>query len=100
MFGAVKLTKNSDINKYKYFGYGTEFDGKGAFSHPSGNNANIFGVDMSSVHVDNKKKDILILGESLTQGLDDATLTAEKMYSISSTKTKTRFCLSFHYGAK
>ena len=31
----------------------------------------------SSVHVDNKKKDILILGESPTQGLDGTTLTAE-----------------------
>ena len=32
----------------------------------------------SSVHVDNKKKDILILGEGPTQELDDTTLTAEK----------------------
>ena len=31
----------------------------------------------SSVHVDNKGKDILILGEGLTQGLDDTTLTVE-----------------------
>ena len=39
----------------------------------------IFGVDMSSsVHVDNKKKDILILGKGPTQGLDDTSLTAEK----------------------
>ena len=39
----------------------------------------IFGADMSSsVHIDNKKKDILILGEGSTQGLDDTTLTAEK----------------------
>ena len=32
----------------------------------------------SSVHVDQKKKIILILGEGPTQGLDDTTLTAEK----------------------
>ena len=32
----------------------------------------------SSVHVDNKKKDILILGEGSTQVLDDTTLTADK----------------------
>ena len=39
----------------------------------------IFGADMSSsVHIDNKKKDILILGEGSTQGLDDTALTAEK----------------------
>ena len=31
-----------------------------------------------SVNVNNMKKDILILGESPTQGLDDTTLIAEK----------------------
>ena len=63
LFGAVKLTKNADISKYKYYGYygyGIEFDGKGTFSCPSGgfgNSVIIFGVDMSSsVHVDSKKK--------------------------------------------
>ena len=33
-----------------------------------------------SVHVDNKKKDILILCEDPTQGLDGTALTAEKHY--------------------
>ena len=43
-----------------------------------GRNIIYFRVDMStSVHIDNKNEDILILGEELTQGLDDATLTAE-----------------------
>ena len=32
----------------------------------------------SPVYVDNKKKDVLILGEGPTQGLNCATLTAEK----------------------
>ena len=86
MFGAVKITKNADISKYKYSEYGIEFYGKENFSHPSGafsNNAIIFGVDMSSsVHVDKKKKGILILGDSATQRLDGTTLAAEKMYSI------------------
>ena len=27
LFGAVKLTKNADIDKYKYFGYGIGFGG-------------------------------------------------------------------------
>ena len=31
----------------------------------------------SPMHVDDKGKDILILGEGTTQGLDDTTLTAE-----------------------
>ena len=60
LFGAVKLTKNADIDKYRYFGYGIGFDGKGFYSHPSGRtgrNVIIFGADMSSsVHVDNKGK--------------------------------------------
>ena len=32
----------------------------------------------SSIHVDKKKKDILIIGESPTQGLHDTASTAEK----------------------
>ena len=51
----------------------------------------------SSVHIDNKKKDILILGEGPTQGLDDTTLTAEKKYSINFTEHNKKFCLSLHY---
>ena len=51
----------------------------------------------SSVHVENKKKDILILGEGPAQGLDDTTLTAEKKYSINVTETRKKFCLSLHY---
>ena len=51
----------------------------------------------SSIHVDNKGKDILILGKSPTQGLGEHSLTAEKMYSINFTVTKKKFCLSLHY---
>ena len=40
----------------------------------------------SSVHIANKKKDILILGKGLTQGLDDTTLIAEAQYSLSFSK--------------
>ena len=61
-------------------------------------NVVIFGADMSSSqHVDNKKKDILILGEGPTQGLDDTTLTAETKYPINFTASETKFCLSLHY---
>ena len=35
-----------------------------------------------SVHIDNKKKDTLVLGIGPTQGLEEHTSTAEKMYSI------------------
>ena len=45
-----------------------------------GKNVFIFGVDMrSSVHIDDKKKYILVLGLHPTQGLDDPTLTAESL---------------------
>ena len=46
----------------------------------------------SSVHVDNKKTYIFILGEGPTQGLDDTTLTVEKQYSINFIETRTKFC--------
>ena len=45
----------------------------------------------SSVHVDNKKKGILILGECPTQRLDGTTLTAEKLYSINFTENIKNF---------
>ena len=51
----------------------------------------------SSVHVDNKGKDILILGEGPTQGLDDTTLTAEAKYPMNFTQPGKRFVLSLHY---
>ena len=50
----------------------------------------------SSAHIDNKGKNILILGIGPTQGLEH-TLTAEKMYSINFTVTNKNFCLSLHY---
>ena len=100
LFGAVTLTKNADIDKYQYSRYGSRFDRRGSLSFPGGgfgSNVIIFGVDMSSsIHVDNKKKDILILGRGPTQELE-YTLTAEKMCSINFTMTKKKFCLSLHY---
>ena len=45
----------------------------------------------SSVHVDNKNKDILILGEGPAQGLDDNTLTVEVIYPVKFTQPNERF---------
>ena len=45
----------------------------------------------SSVPMDNTNKDILILGEGPTQGLDDTTLTAEAIYPIHFTQPNKRF---------
>ena len=99
LFGTVTLTKNADIDKYGYSGYGIGFDRKSHFSFTGGGygqNVLIFGVDMSfSAHTDNKKKDI-VLGKGSTQGLEHI-LTAEIMHSINFTVAKKKFCLSFHY---
>ena len=95
------MTKNGDIDKYRYSVYGIVFDRRSNFSFPYGGfgqNIIIFWVDMnSSIHIDNKGKDILILGKGPTQGLGENSLTAEKMYSINLTLTKNKFCLSLHY---
>ena len=94
------MTKNAYIDKYGYSGYGIGFDRKSSFSFPGGGfgqNILIFGADMSSsAHIDNKKKDILVLGKGPTQGLEH-TLTAEKMYSINFTMTRKKISLSLHY---
>ena len=50
----------------------------------------------SSIKIDNKKKDVLILGKSPTQGLEH-TLSAEKMYSINFAEKNKKFCVSLHY---
>ena len=87
----VTLTKNADIDEYRYSGYGIGFDRRSSFPFPGGGfaqNIIIFGADMnSSIHIDNKGKDILIVGKGPTQGLDEHSLTAEKMYSINFTLT-------------
>ena len=49
------------------------------------------------IHANNKTKNVLFLGEGVTQRLDNTILTAEKVYSISFTKINTKFCLSLHY---
>ena len=65
------LTENSDLDKYEYFGYGIEYDVRGSFSLSDGSgfgkNVIKFGADMTySVHVDNRKKQVLILGKGRT----------------------------------
>ena len=101
MFGGVKLAKNADPDKYVYSGFGIGFDSRSEFSLPDGSegkNAIIIGVNMSSsAHIDNKKKDVLILGKCSTQGLDDTMLTAEAQYSINFSRSNKKNCLNLHY---
>ena len=69
LLGVVSLTKNSNYNKYKYSEYGIGFDKHGRFSFPGTGlrqNVIVFGMDMSSsTKIDNRKKNILILGKRI-----------------------------------
>ena len=97
LFGAVKITKNADIKKYNYSGYGIGFDSQGFFSHSSGGigrDVIIFAADMSS---STNNENILVLGKGSVQKLLECSLSAKKMYSINFTKTSEKFCLSLHY---
>ena len=95
LFRSVKLTKNPDQDKYKYSGYGIWFDSCSEFlfiDEGMGKNVMIFGADMVwSVDIGNKNKDILILGEGPSQGLDDAALTAKAKYPIKFIQPGKRF---------
>ena len=78
--------KNADRDKNEYFDSDIGFNSRSEFSIPDGSvgkNVITFGIDMSSsVHIDNKGNDILILGKGPTQELDYIMLTAEAQYSI------------------
>ena len=72
LFGSVRLTKTVDIHKYGYSGYGIGFYRNIFFSigNEISKNVIVFGVDMSSSRkIDNRKKDILILGKRPRQEL-------------------------------
>ena len=83
LFGAVSLTRNADIDRYGYSGHRIGFDRHGSFLFLGiglGWNVIVFGADMSSLtKIDNRKKYILILAKSPTEGLEH-TLNAEKNY--------------------
>ena len=51
----------------------------------------------SSVHANNWTKNILVLGQDITQELDDTILTKEAKYSINFPRSNRKFCLSLHY---
>ena len=67
LYGGVKLTKNANRDRYIYSGYGVGFDLRSEFSLPNGSvgkNVFILRIGMSSsVHIDNNKKDVLVLGK-------------------------------------
>ena len=58
----------------------------------------IFGVDnSSSVHIDGRNRNILVLGEVPTQGLEEATRMAKSKHRINFTESGKLFALSLHY---
>ena len=52
LFGSVKLTKNADLDKYKYSGYDTGFNSRSYYLLPDNTtrrNVIIFGADMNFI---------------------------------------------------
>ena len=109
LFGAMQITKNAtDNSKNNYKGYGICFDGRSQFGHTitedgrahttNGRNALIFGVDMSfSAHATNRANHIYLMGDGLTQGINDTTLYVEKNYWRNFTDPGKKFIISLHY---
>ena len=109
LFGAMQITKNAtDNSKNNYKGYGTCFDERSQFGHTipengrthttNGRNVLIFGVDMSfSAHATNRANHIYLMGDGLTQGINDTTLYVEKNYWRNFTDPGKKFIISLHY---
>ena len=57
----------------------------------------VAGLVSSSLHVDIRKKYILLLGKGPAQRLDDTTLAAKKEYAINFREQHKKICLSLHY---
>ena len=109
LFGAMQITKNAtDYDKNNYKGYGICFDERSQFGHTItengrahttiGRNVLIFGADMSfSAHATNRANHIYLMGDALTQGINDTTLYVEKNYWRNFTDPGKKFMISLHY---
>ena len=108
LFGAMKITKNTDSSKNNYPGYGLCFDEGGEFGHTvrQGNfdrttnakNVIIFGVDTtSSIHATKRENNIYVMGKDFIQGINDTTTYAEKLFHNNFTEFGVKFALSLHY---
>ena len=109
LFEAMQITKNAtDNTKNNYKGYGICFDERSQFGHTiteggfthttNGRNVLIFGVDMSfSAHATNRANHTYLMGDGLTQGINDTTIYVEKNYYRNFTDPGKKFVLSLHY---
>ena len=106
LFGAMQITKSATKNNYK--GYDICFDERSQFGHTiteggfihttNCRNVLIFGADMSfSVHATNRANHIYLMGDGLTQGINDTTIYVEKNYYRNFTDPGKKFVLSLHY---
>ena len=50
----------------------------------------------SSRHPDNRKKNTIVFGEGLADGLYDTTKTAKAKYSVNITTSRKKICMSLH----
>ena len=109
LFGAMQITKDAtDNSKNNYKGYGICFDERSQFGHTiteggfthttNGRNVLIFGADMSfNVHATNRANHIHLMGDGLTQGINDTMISVEKNYYRNFTDPGEKFVLSLHY---
>ena len=51
----------------------------------------------SSVHTDNRKRDILVLCEGLADAFDYAMITTKTKYTVNIIRSKKKTCLSLHF---
>ena len=97
-FGEVKITKNSDISKNNYEGYGICFDEGGTFTKgniTNDKNVIIFGAEMSfSIHANSR-----VSSDFLVQDINGTLIYAEKIYSKNFTEPGKKFLLSLHYNS-
>ena len=107
LFGAMKITENTDSSKNNYTGYGICFDEGGQFGHTvkqgkfnrttNAKNVIIFDVDMSSsIHATNRANNIYVMGKDFIQGINDTNIYAEKLFHDNFTEFGVKFVLSLH----
>ena len=82
---AVKLTKNTDFDKYSYSGYSVRFNSLSLFL----SQILILFDNISSMHIANRIK---ILGKGATQELNDTAAKSQANYFNNSTASKNKFC--------